>query len=228
MSDGGSQRASAPVRSTSHADVEAIRDACVTKQARGKYKSSLNGITKWIRSELAKEDKNIARFSNADVDTNLSEFTPSVFERFLMFKSASVKTATLSGYRSAIKDLYRVKHVALPPEYGDDMKQLFSGMKRMEADQDQTSTPKKLGKQPLTYSLYKELCNSTLVAGDGGFSHLFLTSQWNLMCRSMSVQTLQSQHLVAKDDSVGVIFVKTPTNQEGSGPVIHATCKRTR
>ncbi|EGZ27852.1 hypothetical protein PHYSODRAFT_477273 [Phytophthora sojae] len=38
------------------------------------------------------------------------------------------------------------------------------------------------------------------------------------MCRSMSAQTLQSQHLVAKDDSVGVIFVKTKTNQEGSGP----------
>ncbi|EGZ24855.1 hypothetical protein PHYSODRAFT_482038, partial [Phytophthora sojae] len=34
----------------------------------------------------------------------------------------------------------------------------------------------------------------------------------------MSVQTLQSQHLVAKDDSAGVIFVKTKTNQEGSGP----------
>ncbi|ETO84257.1 hypothetical protein F444_01827, partial [Phytophthora nicotianae P1976] len=36
--------------------------------------------------------------------------------------------------------------------------------------------------------------------------------------RSMSVQTLQTQHLLAKDDSVGVVLVKTKTNQEGSGP----------
>ncbi|ETI55508.1 hypothetical protein F443_01825 [Phytophthora nicotianae P1569] len=34
----------------------------------------------------------------------------------------------------------------------------------------------------------------------------------------MSVQTLQTQHLLAKDDSVGVVLVKTKTNQEGSGP----------
>eukprot|EP00644_Phytophthora_capsici_P005949 jgi/Phyca11/98143/e_gw1.2.1321.1 len=38
------------------------------------------------------------------------------------------------------------------------------------------------------------------------------------MCRSVSVQTLQTQHLVAKDDSIGNIFYKTKTNQEGSGP----------
>ncbi|KAE9117468.1 hypothetical protein PF006_g18805 [Phytophthora fragariae] len=137
MSDGSSQSARAPAHSSSRADVEAIRDACVTKQTRGKYKSSLNGIKNWIRNEVAKVDENTARFFDADDDLNLTDFTPSVFEQFLVYKSSYVKTATLSGYRSAIKDLYRVKRLALPPEYGDDMKQLFSGMKRIEADQDQ-------------------------------------------------------------------------------------------
>ncbi|ETI30286.1 hypothetical protein L917_05368 [Phytophthora nicotianae] len=98
------------------------------------------------------------------------------------------------------------------------MKQPFSGLKRIEADNDQISTPKSSGKQPLTYSRYSELCLETLNINDGGFSHLFLTSQWNLMCRSMSVQTLQTQHLLAKDDSVGVVFAKAKANQEGSGP----------
>ncbi|ETP28071.1 hypothetical protein F442_22643 [Phytophthora nicotianae P10297] len=153
------------------ADVEAIRDACVTKQTRGKYKSSLNGIAKWIRKELAKVDHNTNRFFDSNGELNLMEFTP----------PRGVKAGTLSGYRSAIKDLYRVRRLALPPEFGDGMKQLFSGMKRIEANSDQISNPKTSGKQPLTYSLYQKLCKETLELGDGGFSHLFLTSQWNLM-----------------------------------------------
>jgi len=38
------------------------------------------------------------------------------------------------------------------------------------------------------------------------------------MCRSVYVQTLQTQHLRAIYDSIGVVFYKTKTNQEGSGP----------
>jgi hypothetical protein len=98
------------------------------------------------------------------------------------------------------------------------MKQFFSGIKRLEADQFQSSSPKNSGKQPLTYSLYKDLCGSTLSRNDNGFSHLVLTTQWNLMCRSASVQTLQTQHFLDKDDSVGALFFKTKTNQDGSGP----------
>lgn len=126
----------------------------------------------------------------------------------------------------AIKDLYRVKRLALPTEYGDKMKQFFSGMKRLEAEDNQTSTPKNSGKQPLTFSLYKTLCVKTMAMNDGGFAHLFLTSQWKLMCRSMSVQTLKTQHLLAKDDSVGVVFYKTKTNQEGTARVTHVTFMR--
>ncbi|ETP51142.1 hypothetical protein F442_03644, partial [Phytophthora nicotianae P10297] len=35
---------------------------------------------------------------------------------------------------------------------------------------------------------------------------------------SVSVQTLQTQHFLPKDGSVGALFFKTKTNQEGSGP----------
>ncbi|ETI30072.1 hypothetical protein F443_22808 [Phytophthora nicotianae P1569] len=139
------------------ADVEAIRYACVTKQTRGEYKSSLNSIVKWIRKELAKVDHNTNRFFDSSGELNLMEFTPPYFEQFLVYKSRDVKAGTLSGYRSAIKDLYRVRRLALPPEFGDGMKQLFSGMKRIEANSDQISNPKTSGKQPLTYSLYQKL-----------------------------------------------------------------------
>ncbi len=36
-----------------------------------------------------------------------------------------IKVATLSGYRSAIKDIYRSKRLPLPVDYGADMKTFF-------------------------------------------------------------------------------------------------------
>ncbi|KAG2866592.1 hypothetical protein PC113_g2670 [Phytophthora cactorum] len=105
------------------------------------------------------KDRNTARFFDASDDLNLAEFTPAFFEQFLVYKRDMAKSATLTEYRSAIKDLCRLKRIVLPVEYGDDMKQLYSGIKRLEAEQNQSSSPKNSNKQPLTFSLYKELCN---------------------------------------------------------------------
>ncbi|POM58927.1 Hypothetical protein PHPALM_36362 [Phytophthora palmivora] len=49
------------------------------------------------------------------------------------------------------KNLNRLKRMSLLEEYDDDMKQLISGIKMLEADMNQPSTPKTLGKQSLTY-----------------------------------------------------------------------------
>ncbi|KAG3089127.1 hypothetical protein PC121_g4325 [Phytophthora cactorum] len=103
------------------------------------------------------KDRNTARFFDASDDLNLAEFTPAFFEQFLVYKRDMAKSATLTEYRSAIKDLCRLKRIVLPVEYGDDMKQLYSGIKRLEAEQNQSSSPKNSNKQPLTFSLYKEL-----------------------------------------------------------------------
>ncbi|DAZ95317.1 TPA: hypothetical protein N0F65_006570, partial [Lagenidium giganteum] len=67
---------------------------------------------------------------------------------------------------------------------------------------------------PIALRLFK----STICLSDNGFAHLFLVFQWNLMCRSKSVETLNLAHLHASDDSVGVILNKTKTNQDTSGP----------
>ncbi|OWY97843.1 LOW QUALITY PROTEIN: hypothetical protein PHMEG_00031525 [Phytophthora megakarya] len=210
MSDG-----SVPDTSALEADVKGIRYARISRDTR---KSNINGIKKWIRQELAQVDRNTARFFYERGDLNLAKFKPAVFEKFLSYKRAQAQSATLSGYRSAIKDLYRLKRIPMPDEYGDDMKRFFSGIKRMEAELNHTNSPRNSGKQPLTYSLCKSLCEATLKRNDSGFSHLFLTTQWNLMCRSVSVQTFQTQHLVTKDDSVGAVCFKMKTNQGGSGP----------
>ena len=53
---------------------------------------------------------------------------------------------------------------------------------------------------------------------DGGFAHLVLTTQWNLMCRSKSVQTIDLAHLRTEDESIDIVLHKTQSNQDASGP----------
>lgn len=204
---------------TEQIDIQTIRDACISSQTKERYQSGLNVIKGWIRGELIKAERDIQRFFTPEGELNVMEFTPHYFERFLVFQRHNVQTSTLSGYRSAIKYLYRLNNLPLPVEYGDNMKTIFSGLKRLEAEKKQTTvTARDSGKYPLTFSVYEELCKSTMHTNDKGFSHLFLISQWNLMCRSKSVETLRTHDLIVKDDSVGVVFYKTKTNQEGSGP----------
>ncbi|POM62610.1 LOW QUALITY PROTEIN: hypothetical protein PHPALM_28209 [Phytophthora palmivora] len=150
--------------------------------------------------------------------TELTRFTPADFEAFLLEKRKKVRISTLNRYRSALKDLYRRKEVPIPVAYDKSMATFFSGLKRMQAAKYQASAPKESGKDPLPYSLYQQLCKTTLERQDTGFAHFFLTTQWNLMCRSESVQTLCTQHLSAHDNSVGCTMHKSKTNQEGSGP----------
>ncbi|OWZ23123.1 hypothetical protein PHMEG_0002045 [Phytophthora megakarya] len=95
---------------------------------------------------------------------------------------------------------------------------IFRGLKRVEVENDQAGGERKPGKEPLTFSLYTQLAERTLGLADDGFAHLFLLSQWNLMCRSKSVETLHISHLHSADDSIECLLHKTKTSQEGSGP----------
>ena len=195
-----------------------VRSACITDGTKKAYQSSLHVIARWIM--LTHE--NSAHFFDQDGDIDLTAFTPSLFENFLISRlnnpGKKVAISTLSGYRSAIKDLYRRKRIPLPAEYGDDMKTFFSGMKRIQTRNVQSGSARNSGKLPLSEHLYKRLCLETMRTEDNGFSHLFLVTQWNLMCRSKSVQTIQTQHFISKGDSIGCFLHQTKTNQEGNGP----------
>ncbi|OWY97643.1 LOW QUALITY PROTEIN: hypothetical protein PHMEG_00031781, partial [Phytophthora megakarya] len=184
--------------------------------------SSSGTSTRLNATEVRAHNKNIHnpyRFFDAAGQLDPNQFTPKEFEDFLLAKQGELKTVTLSGYRSAIKDLYRRHNMTVPPEFGEPLKTRFSGLKRMEADHDQSGINlRKSGKQQLNYTLYSTLCRETMSRNDSGFTHLFLTTQWNLMCQSKSVETSSTTHLVNADDSIGCILHKTKTNQEGSGP----------
>ncbi|KAH9104699.1 hypothetical protein LEN26_014929 [Aphanomyces euteiches] len=177
------------------------------------YKYGINKITKWVRSS---NNEHLLTDNAIDLD----EFQYTHFLQFMqsMIQESQVAVSTLSGYRSAIKNLYKVQAKPLPAEYGDDMKEVFQGIKRLIAVESQTSDRKETGKRPLSYSIYEDACVSSLMLQDYGFCHLFLTLSWNLMCRSRSTETVRLQHLSFQDDSFGVTFFQTKTDQEGSKP----------
>ncbi|DAZ96838.1 TPA: hypothetical protein N0F65_008269 [Lagenidium giganteum] len=170
----------------------------------------------WFLANLS----NPEQYLDSEYGINIETFNHQHFEASLLHKmnSRTLKVSTLSGYRSAVKDIYRKRQWQVPQEYLDDMKTLFRGLKRVEAHHDQNEGVQRSGKEPLTYSVYGKLCKKTLVLNDQGFAHLYLTTQWNLMCRSQSVETIHLSHLLPADDSIGCVLVKTKTNQAGSGP----------
>ena len=158
-----------------------------------------------------------ASFFLANGQINLDRFTPNDFEAFLADKRRTVSISTFNGYRSAIKDLYRRSNLPLPDEYKGKMVEFYSGLKRLQASRLQSGAPRDSVKDPVPYSLYRDLCMSTLTRQDSGFAHLFLTTQWNLMSRSQSVEALCTEHFAAHDDSIGCIIYQSKTNQEGKG-----------
>ena len=60
------------------------------------------------------------------------------------------------------------------------------------------------GKRPMGYTMYQTLCLESLKLDDGGFCHLFLTLTWNLMCRSISTQAIQIDHISFQEDAIGI------------------------
>ncbi|KAE8890864.1 hypothetical protein PF005_g4616 [Phytophthora fragariae] len=199
---------------------ESVRRACTSSRTQTAYRSYRRGVAAWIRQ--TKEEPEQYFEPGGGIDINV--FTPKDFEEFLLSKMCAsgktLKVTTLGGYRSAIKDIYREKKLALPAAYADEMKTFFAGLKRIEAERNQTGSgeSKMAGKMALPYSVYEAACKKMIVLGDNGFAHLYLTFQWNLMCRSQSVETINSGHISYEDDSIGVVFHKSKVNQDGNAP----------
>ncbi|KAG3067194.1 hypothetical protein PI124_g21853 [Phytophthora idaei] len=155
-----------------------VRDAYVSSKTQRAYKGSIPVTARWIRSSKGEE---APRYFSAEGEIDIVQFLARDFEEVLIEQRKSVTMATLSGYRRDIKDLYRRREVALPAAYEKCMAIYISGLKRMQASRLQSGSEK----DPLPFSRYQTLGRATLTHHDGAFAHMFLTTQWNLMCRSV-------------------------------------------
>ena len=150
----------------------------------------------------------LQRFFAQDGTIELNQYSPALFEEFLLarFNNSAASSQSLNSgrIRSALKHLDRLKRLPLPVEYSDALSTLLSDLSRIEADQLQAGTLTRRGKAPFPFFLCDVLSQITLTLDDGGFTHLFLTTQRNLI----SVETLHTSHIIHADDSITCVLHK--------------------
>ena len=103
----------------------------IAESSRKSYSSGRNQVKKWLRL-VGNYECLMPTVEEKDGETlDLTIITYDDFLHFLTWivRNKTVEATTLMGYRSAVTSLYRNQGIALPVGYGDDMKEVFSGMK---------------------------------------------------------------------------------------------------
>ncbi|RLN82097.1 hypothetical protein BBJ28_00019028 [Nothophytophthora sp. Chile5] len=199
---------------------EDLRNAHVATATHHTYASCYNRLEEWIRQTQPKEDID-SFFDPKTGRLHPITFSPEHFADFCTAHSAEkanpLRPDTLLRYRTALRKLYDTYQLPIPDAFGDRrMKRLLDGIRRKQTEKDMANgRPTSTGKLPLTYEQYSEICESTLGADDRGFSHLFLTTQWNMMGRASDVANMHVKQMRAKGDSVEVSLTKTKSRQNG-------------
>ncbi|KAH9111141.1 hypothetical protein AeMF1_004050 [Aphanomyces euteiches] len=214
--------------------IEEARRSRISEGARAGYASGINQIVIWAQrngeSRLLMPSPDYADKSTLD----LSIFSYWDFLDFLQWtvrNKPTITAQTLSGYRSALKSLYKDQMVELPAAYNDDMKEIFSGIKKRLAKDLHTGRIVDSGKRPLTFSMFEDLCGKSLVLQDGGFTHLFLILTWNLMCCLQSTETVRFDHISSEEDAIRIHSIRKGVATYAcscttGGPSIVSVCLR--
>ncbi|ETV90409.1 hypothetical protein H310_14812 [Aphanomyces invadans] len=208
--------------------LEEIHGALVAERSKKAYASGIRQVVKWIQhTDQANE------LLKADGSINLATFSYEWFVQFIVWtmQNTAVKANTMSGYRSAMRNYYKMQKVHLQtlPQFDSDLKACSKvqqaaqtttltaplGIRRITASSEQTTSVKESGKCPLGFGAYEALCRTTISSMDAGFLHLFLVLLWNLMARSKSTETIQLGQLSYEEDAIGVTFFKSKTDQDG-------------
>ncbi|RHZ34822.1 hypothetical protein DYB26_012302 [Aphanomyces astaci] len=116
--------ATAPQRETS--TLEDIHGALVAERSKKAYASGIRQVVKWIQ-----QTNQADALLSADGSINLAAFSYDDFVRFIVWtmQNTAVKASTMSGYRSAMRNYYKVQKVPLPSQFDGDLKDVFQGLK---------------------------------------------------------------------------------------------------
>ncbi len=128
-------------------------------------------------------------------------------ELFLVSLGASSRCSA----RSAISDMFRTYHIAMPEEMNRSLRTFFQAAKR---HQSLNSAHVRPGKSALEMSLYRFLATRLLASGDM-FCHTYMVLTWNLLCRSHNTAAIHLSHLKWFDDALQVYFPRMKNDQAG-------------
>ena len=131
------------------------------------------------------------------------------------------KISAFNSHRAALFNLFRDYHVTMSQELVDEMRNHFKGLKRTLASEAADGNSEvRIGKDPLKFSLFKQMAAYSLKSGKSGhtFAHLFLIMCWNLMCRAGNAVSIWISHMEWRVDALGIYFAHMKNDQLGERP----------
>ena len=152
---------------------------------------------------------------------NLARLQPSHFIKYLLSLSDTKNDDYLKAYgthRSALADLFTRSEVIQSELFKTSLAKLFKGLKKKSAKARGTKgMPLGEGKEPLPFELYRAICTWLLEDGSSEaiFAHAFLTTTWNLMCRSVNTVYIRREHVSWVGDSMVMQFPTTKKDKLG-------------
>ncbi|RLN73879.1 hypothetical protein BBJ28_00024690 [Nothophytophthora sp. Chile5] len=154
-------------------------------------------LEKWVKETYKTNHKRF--FINETDHLNPRTFRLLHFRAFCTAHSAEKakpkRPQILERYRIALAALYIDAGFCIPNDLKPGKQNtLFVGIKNTQTTVDLANGRSlTTGKIPLSFSAYAEQCWTTLLrSDDGGFAHLFLTTQWNVMVCAMDAASLHT------------------------------------
>ena len=113
-----------------HFTIETARRNRITDSTRGGYKSGIHQIKLWAEKVGKHNLLSTCTEATGGKTLNLSVFQYEDFLSFVVWtvRNKRVGVKTLASYRSAVSNLYKENKIPLPEAYGDDMKDVLSGI----------------------------------------------------------------------------------------------------
>lgn len=214
------------------ADIRAISKGHICPKTRVKYQSAQQHLFKYIKDNhpsvvLKYEGERIIGIAD------LERFDVEVFKKFIHLhcrkkrKDGSVVLnpetrqpmlnafETISDFRKALFNLFVECRTTMPPQFAEDIKRFFIGLRRRDAGEKAKGYRKNTeGKAPIPFSVYVKLMETFYSQGKF-FEAAYASLTWNLICRTDNTASITLKHLGSDGDAITVLFNVSKTNQEG-------------
>jgi hypothetical protein len=155
-----------------------------------------------VKDEALRDDADLPVLDDAfkkPVKARLKNYdrhvSPLNYERFsvqdalVYFQQLKVQARSKGPHRAAVRALFEHYGRPVPPTWESETKEVFAGMKRVEAQARQQGVliapsgkeHRRGGKRPLTVQMYTALNRAMYSRGERPFKVLFILLLWNLM-----------------------------------------------
>jgi hypothetical protein len=181
------------------------------------YESSINMMSNFIKQKYPQYWSDCSP-SGSIVIPLPADVVMEMFGHLARKSDGTLKShATVQGYKSGLKNLYRERRVEFCPQLELSLSDFNSGYKRTIADlKEQGQMKLTEGKSHLTFDRYKYLCNLSYRRCTSTHKPLHLRLEWNTLSRNESVSTISYEHICWEADCLQITHARHKSDQNGS------------